>query len=309
MAENVINTDLDLPESATPRVQQVSDVSGKSCCSRPCVPVLVAAIILALVIVVCRIIMCCPPGWKKHARKCYFFFPVTAKDWNTSHEECIALGSDLVITDNKDELQRMMDFKEEVKPISDTCITETSSAISARAGMTDLQGPQMLPELPALAAPETHHIFVSYSSSNSDWARNLIQSLEGMIPKLKACYHERDFIPGKTIIENVVEVVQGSQKIVLVFSPDFVQSRWCLLEANLCIFQDCLERKPVIPIMLVPCLLPLHLTHLTYIDVSEIHFLDKVIKVICTPNDEMKNATLIAPHFFTMGNASWPCLQ
>ncbi|CAM9956736.1 unnamed protein product [Bubo scandiacus] len=128
---------------------------------------------------------------------------------------------------------------------------------------------------------------------NSAWVRNLIQSLEAMIPNLKACYHERDFIPGKTIIENMVEAIQGSQKIVLVLSPDFVQSRWCLLEANLSIFQDCLERKPVIPIMLVPCFVPLHLTHLTYIDTSDIHFLDKVIKVICTPNHEMKNATMV----------------
>uniref|UniRef100_A0A8C3B7B0 TIR domain-containing protein n=1 Tax=Cairina moschata TaxID=8855 RepID=A0A8C3B7B0_CAIMO len=72
---------------------------------------------------------------------------------------------------------------------------------------------------------------------------NFIQSLETMIPNLKACYHERDFIPGKTIIENMVESIQGSQKIVLVLSPDFVQSRWCLLEANLSVFQDCLGRK------------------------------------------------------------------
>ncbi|XP_054044306.1 uncharacterized protein LOC128904255 [Rissa tridactyla] len=187
----------------------------------------------------------------------------------------------------------MMDFKEEIKPISDTCISETSSGLSVRAGMTDLQGPQMLPELPALATHETHHIFVSYSNINSAWARNLIQSLEAMIPNLKACYHERDFIPGKTIIENMVEAIQGSQKIVLVLSPDFVQSRWCLLEANLSVFQDCLESKPVIPIMLVPCFVPMHLTHLTYIDASDTHFLDKVIKVICTPNHQMKNATMV----------------
>lgn len=186
-----------------------------------------------------------------------------------------------------------MDFEEEIKPVSDTCISETSSGLSARAGITDLQGPQVLPELPVLAAHETHHIFVCYSNINSAWAGNLIQSLEAMIPNLKACYHERDFIPGKTIIENMVEAIQGSQKIVLVLSPDFVQSRWCLLEANLSVFQDCLERKPVIPIMLVPCFVPLHLTHLTYIDTSDIHFLDKFIKVICTPNHEMQNATMV----------------
>ncbi|XP_068510061.1 uncharacterized protein [Anas acuta] len=190
-------------------------------------------------------------------------------------------------------VKRMMDFKEEIKPISDVCIKETSSALSTRAGMSDLQGPLVLPELPALGAHETHHIFVSYSNTDSAWSRNFIQSLETMIPNLKACYHERDFIPGKTIIENMVESIQGSQKIVLVLSPDFVQSRWCLLEANLSVFQDCLGRKPVIPIMLVPCFVPLHLTHLTYLDTNDVHFLDKVIKVICTPNHKMRNATMV----------------
>ncbi|GAB0177384.1 toll-like receptor 2 type-1 precursor [Grus japonensis] len=96
------------------------------------------------------------------------------------------------------------------------------------------------------------------------------------------------------IIENMVEAIQGSQKIFLVLSPDFVQSRWCLLEANLSVFPDYLERKPVIPIMLVPCFVLLNFSCLTYIDTSDVHFLDKVIiKVISTPNHEMKNATMV----------------
>ncbi|XP_071405932.1 killer cell lectin-like receptor subfamily G member 1 [Pithys albifrons albifrons] len=136
MAQNVINADLNLPESATPRVQQVSDVSGKSCCSRPCVPVLITAIILALVIVVCRIIMYyptassqqqstalfpspeealgCPPQWEIHGRKCYFFNPEKKKkDWNASRAECTAMGADLVIIDNKDELVYLMEQSED----------------------------------------------------------------------------------------------------------------------------------------------------------------------------------------------------
>ncbi|XP_032914377.1 uncharacterized protein LOC116995630 [Catharus ustulatus] len=47
----------------------------------------------------------CPPAWKKHGRKCYFFSPVQKKkDWNSSRAECAALGSDLVIIESREEL-------------------------------------------------------------------------------------------------------------------------------------------------------------------------------------------------------------
>lgn len=43
---------------------------------------------------------------------------------------------------------------------------------------------------------------------------------------------------------------QESQKVLLVLSHEFVRSRWCLLEANMSMFRDCLERKPVLPVLL-----------------------------------------------------------
>ena len=48
----------------------------------------------------------CPPKWEKHGRKCYFFSPEKAKDWNTSRDECASLGSKLVIIDSTEELVR-----------------------------------------------------------------------------------------------------------------------------------------------------------------------------------------------------------
>ncbi|XP_059582736.1 uncharacterized protein LOC109285361 [Alligator mississippiensis] len=186
-----------------------------------------------------------------------------------------------------------MDLDAETEPLLDRDAGEASSSQSTTAGITVYQEIQTPLEVPALTAHETHHIFISYSSTDAAWARGLIQKLEATLPELKVCFHERDFMPGKTIIENMVESIQGSQKILLFLSPDFVQSRWCLLEANLSIFRDCIERKPVIPVMLQTCSVPLHLTHLTYLDASDVHFFKKVSKVICTPNHQMQNATMV----------------
>ncbi|KAM9640850.1 C-type lectin domain family 5 member A-like isoform 2-T2 [Morphnus guianensis] len=129
MSENLIYADLNLTESTRPRLQKFTDVqgttyaevkvqsldtnaaddgytlSGKSCCSRTRVAVLVAVIILLLVLVVCLILMCCPQYWEQNGTKCYFFSPVQKIiDWNTSRKECTDNNSDLVIIDNKEEL-------------------------------------------------------------------------------------------------------------------------------------------------------------------------------------------------------------
>ncbi|NXS70996.1 CLC5A protein, partial [Pandion haliaetus] len=133
MSENLIYADLNLTESTRPRLQKVTDVqgttygevkvqsldtnaaasytlSGKSCCSRTHVAVLVAVIILLLVLVVCLILtyrptassppdskpssttyeeaLGCPPHWEKYGGKCYFFSRVQkAIDWNASRRE------------------------------------------------------------------------------------------------------------------------------------------------------------------------------------------------------------------------------
>ncbi|XP_013152474.2 C-type lectin domain family 5 member A-like isoform X1 [Falco biarmicus] len=101
--------------------------SGKRRCSRTCVAVLVAVVILLLVLVVCLVLIYyptvssphnsklssatagealgCPHPWEKNGKKCYFFSQELKKnDWNASRKECTDMGSDLVIIENKEEL-------------------------------------------------------------------------------------------------------------------------------------------------------------------------------------------------------------
>ncbi|NXT35906.1 CLC5A protein, partial [Pelecanoides urinatrix] len=150
MSENLIYADLNLAESTRPRLQKITDVqgstyaevkvqsldanaaasytsSGKSCCSRTRVAVLVAVITVLLVLAVCLILIYhptassppdsktssttyeealgCPPHWEKKGKKCYFFSESKEKkDWNASRKECTDMNSDLVIIDNKEEL-------------------------------------------------------------------------------------------------------------------------------------------------------------------------------------------------------------
>ncbi|XP_029296799.1 toll-like receptor 1 [Cottoperca gobio] len=75
------------------------------------------------------------------------------------------------------------------------------------------------------------HAFVSYSQHDADWVSNsLLPNLEGPAGGLRICHHEKDFVPGKTIIENIVTCVEKSRRSVFVLSAHFVKSDWCHYE-------------------------------------------------------------------------------
>ncbi|KAK1888299.1 Toll-like receptor 2 type-1 [Dissostichus eleginoides] len=152
-----------------------------------------------------------------------------------------------------------------------------------------------VPVPPTLRDGECYHVFISYSSTDHQWTHCLIEQLEAC--GLQVCYHERDFLPGRTVLENMSDCIQESQKVLLVLSPEFVRSRWCLLEANMSLFRDCLERKPIVPVLLEPGVsVPLHLCHLTYLEANDPDFKNKLLKVLCTPNQQLQGSTVLPFH-------------
>ncbi|KAB1282792.1 Toll-like receptor 6 [Camelus dromedarius] len=73
------------------------------------------------------------------------------------------------------------------------------------------------------------HAFISYSEHDSAWVKNeLVPCLEK--EDIKICLHERNFVPGKSIVENIINCIEKSYKSIFVLSPNFVQSEWCHYE-------------------------------------------------------------------------------
>jgi hypothetical protein len=80
-----------------------------------------------------------------------------------------------------------------------------------------------------------HDVFVSYASEDQRWvSRHLMPKLQGPFG-LRVCDHDRDFIPGKNIVDNIVDCVDSSKKILMVFSRTFVLSQWCQFELAYCL--------------------------------------------------------------------------
>ncbi|NXH41260.1 TLR22 protein, partial [Dicaeum eximium] len=75
--------------------------------------------------------------------------------------------------------------------------------------------------------------FVSYSENDSEWVENtMVRELEQACPPFRLCLHKRDFVPGKWIVDNIIDCIEKSRKTLFVLSEHFVQSEWCKYELD-----------------------------------------------------------------------------
>ena len=75
--------------------------------------------------------------------------------------------------------------------------------------------------------------FVSCSSRDELW---IIEELQPKLEDefgLKLCLHERDFVLGGDIMEQITSSIENSRKTLLILSPNFLASTWCHWEMNL----------------------------------------------------------------------------
>ena len=79
--------------------------------------------------------------------------------------------------------------------------------------------------------------FISYSSDDRMFAlhefRHKIEENHG----LRLCFHERDFIPGFDIAENIANAIHDSRKVVCILSDSFLKSSWCMYEFNIALME------------------------------------------------------------------------
>ncbi|XP_053387865.1 toll-like receptor 4 [Mercenaria mercenaria] len=74
-----------------------------------------------------------------------------------------------------------------------------------------------------------YEAFISYAEDNNHFiAEELIPKLEQQ--GLSLCVHQRDFVPGRSVIDNIVGAIQNSRKTVVILSREFINSRWCMYE-------------------------------------------------------------------------------
>ncbi|XP_070562658.1 uncharacterized protein [Ptychodera flava] len=102
---------------------------------------------------------------------------------------------------------------------------------------------------------KTFDAFVSYCGSLDGESEEEKFVRHILIPELERegkyilCEHQRNFVPGVDIYENIVRAINSSRRTILILSPRFVESEWCRYEF-LKAQEEMLKKKTrIIPIM------------------------------------------------------------
>ena len=76
-----------------------------------------------------------------------------------------------------------------------------------------------------------YDVFISYCEKDSDWVmEHLVHPLENLESPYKLCLHERDFLVGVPICDNITNAVEGSKCTLVVVSENWLESDWCQYE-------------------------------------------------------------------------------
>ncbi len=127
--------------------------------------------------------------------------------------------------------------------------------------------------------------FVSYNTKDYKWVCHTLRSqLENITSPYKLCIHDRDFLVGAPIEENIMNSIKYSRRMVMVLSDNFLKSDWCILEFRSAHLRAMKERSNYLIVVLYNEVslddldddLKLYLKTNTYLTVDNKWFWDKL---------------------------------
>ncbi|OWF38168.1 toll-like receptor 4 [Mizuhopecten yessoensis] len=99
---------------------------------------------------------------------------------------------------------------------------------------------------------KTWDAFVSYKSADVD--QNFV--LHTLFPKLEKelgftlCMHFRDFLPGETIANNIINAVNNSRRTILILTPRYIESEFTRFEYQVAQHEMLKRKHRIIPVLL-----------------------------------------------------------
>jgi hypothetical protein len=136
----------------------------------------------------------------------------------------------------------------------------------------DMSDVETAPAVPPPSSGDTAFswsVFISYSHEDKVWVREVLMA-QLKLSDLKVCIDDDDFVPGVPAIENMERAVEHSRHVLLVLTPNWVNSEWAGFESLLATTADPAgRRRRVLPVMLKRCEPPPHIRFLTYVDFTD----------------------------------------
>jgi hypothetical protein len=115
------------------------------------------------------------------------------------------------------------------------------------------------------ASKYEYDVFVSYSKADQSWVR------EQLLPRLEKAeltvFSYDNFEVGAPELENVVYAVERTRQTLVVLTRDWLEGEWtAVVRMLLGTLDPAASKRKLIPLMLKPCDLPVHLAMLTYLN-------------------------------------------
>ena len=108
--------------------------------------------------------------------------------------------------------------------------------------------------VPGVSGSE-YHVFVSYRSTDRDWAMSLVARLEGA--GLRVFIDQRGLIAGENLAAQLQAALTRSRAAVVLVSKGWLESGWCQEEAGVLIKRAAEDREfKLIPLRLDDCAMP-----------------------------------------------------
>ena len=144
--------------------------------------------------------------------------------------------------------------------------------------------------------------FVSYNKDDVAWVIGYLRKVLEHKNEIKLCLHDRDWMVGVDIVDNIQQSIERSRKVVLIITNAFARSNWCQLELTMAqhrLFSE--DRDNLILVMkekILDCYmtprLALQLKTQTYIEWDESEmgqkvFWTRLVNAISGPRRSVKN--------------------
>ena len=137
-------------------------------------------------------------------------------------------------------------------------------------------------------------VLFHFESNDSFVVDHLIPELEKQ-RKFKLLIHSRNFTPGRDIIDNIEEAIEGSNSAIIVMSQGFVNSMWCKEEFVDCYIENMndaafnlfvIMMQPVETLVNVSPYMKSFIANKTYLDVNDPELFPRLAR-------QLKNARLL----------------
>ena len=87
-----------------------------------------------------------------------------------------------------------------------------------------------------------YDVFISYSTDDYQFVTGEMYN-QLKEAGLTLCLHQKDFLPGHDIAGNIAQAVRNSKITLVVISPAFLESKWCIYEFNMARMEGIYSRE------------------------------------------------------------------